>query len=91
MPFTIGGEWTPNPFQASAKLPIKVTKEKRRGAYVTLILNIGQHHSDLKKLCSSLKQRFGCGGSIKKETIELQGDQLENVKTYLKDLGLKIK
>lgn len=91
MPFTIGGDWIPDPSQAPAKLPIKVVKEKRRGSYVTLVLNIGQHQPDLKKICSALKQRFACGGSIKQETLELQGDQVENVKAYLKEIGLKIK
>ncbi len=90
MPFTIGGDWIADPSQSPQKSPIKVVKEKRRGSYVTLILNIGQHQVDLKKICSGLKQRLACGGSVKKETIELQGDQVENAKIYLLEIGIKV-
>lgn len=91
MPFTIGGEWIPEPTPTQPKSPIKVIKEKRRGSYVTLILHIGQHQSDLKKICSGLKQRLACGGSVKDENIELQGDQVENAKSYLKEIDIKIR
>jgi len=82
MPFTINGEWIPEPI-SKPKHPVKIIKEKRRASYVTLILNLPMDESRLKTLCSKLKQRLGCGGSVKKEHIELQGDQVENVKGYL--------
>jgi len=91
MPFTIGGDRIPEPAETSAKSPVKVIKEKRRGSYVTLILNLGPHQTDLKKTCSALKQSFACGGSVKEENIELQGDQVENAKAYLKKIGIKIR
>lgn len=91
MPFTIGGEWIPEPTAPSPKQPIKVIKEKRRGSFVTLILNLAQDPAELKKMCSSLKQRLACGGAVKEGVIELQGDQVEPAKTYLKEIGLKIR
>jgi translation initiation factor 1 len=93
MPFTIGGEWIPEPSQASStpKLPIKIIKEKRRGSYVTLILHLPGDESQLKKLCSAMKQRLGCGGSVKEGNIELQGDQIENSKVYLREAGFRFK
>ena len=89
MPFTISGEWIPEPSKSVQK-PIKVIKEKRRGAFVTLILNLSPEKHDLKKMCSAIKQRFGCGGSVKNETIELQGDQVASAKLYLQEAGIEI-
>jgi translation initiation factor 1 len=88
MPFTIGGEWIPEPSPKS-KHPPKIIKEKRRASYVTLILNLPMDEAQLKNLCSTLKQRLGCGGSVKEGKIELQGDQVENIKAYFKAEKLK--
>lgn len=91
MPFTIGGEWIPESSPSSPKQPIKVIKEKRRNSYVTVILHLSLETTDLKTMCSTLKQRLGCGGSVKEERIELQGDQIEPVKNYLKEMGIKVR
>ncbi len=90
MPFTIGGEWIPEPTPSKPKQPIKVIKEKRRSSFVTLILNLAEDEAQLKDLCSTLKQRLGCGGSVKEGRIELQGDQVQILKTYLKEKGFRI-
>ena len=89
MPFTISGEWIPEPTPTKKTQPIKIIKEKRRASFVTIILNLPENIS-LKDLCSKFKQQFGCGGSVKNESIELQGDQVQSVKTQLKQMGLKI-
>jgi len=91
MPFTIGGEWIPEPTPPELKQPIKITKEKRRGSYVTLILHLSKDVSQLKKVCSTIKQQLGCGGSVKDGAIELQGDQIENCKKILREMDYKIK
>lgn len=91
MPFTIGGEWIPDPTPSSPKLPVKVIKEKRRGSFVTLILNLPFEGAKLKSLCSTLKQRLGCGGSVKEGRLELQGDQVDVVHAYLKESGIKVR
>lgn len=88
MPFTVSGEWIPEP-SPKPKHPMKIIREKRRASYVTLILNLSMDEAQLKNLCSTLKQRLGCGGSIKEGKIELQGDQVENVKLYFKNEKLK--
>ncbi|WP_052354695.1 translation initiation factor [Candidatus Protochlamydia sp. R18] len=85
MPFTIGGEWIPEPMPAiKSKLPIKVIKEKRGSSIVTIILNLPLQTEELKFLCSTLKQKFGCGGAVKSNQIELQGDNVQRVKDHLK-------
>ena len=86
MPFTIGGEWIPESSLSKPAQPIKVRKEKRRSAFVTIIMHLPYENSQLKNICSSLKKRLGCGGSVKGSTIELQGDQIDAVNTFLKEL-----
>lgn len=88
MPFTISGEWIPEP-TPKPKHPIKIIKEKRRSSFVTLILNYSLSEAQLKELCSILKQQLACGGSVKEKSIELQGDQVEKVKAYFKSQKLK--
>ena len=88
MPFTIDGEWIP-PQSSQPKQPVKVIKEKRRSSYVTIILHLPYDDSQLKSLCSTLKQRLGCGGSLKEGRIELQGDQVQLVKTHLREIGIR--
>ncbi len=90
MPFTIGGDWIPEPAPNLHKQQVKVVKEKRRGAFVTLILHLSKDATEMKKICSALKQRLACGGSVKENQIELQGDQTESVKNYLREIGIKI-
>ncbi len=91
MPFTIGGEWIPEPTPSSPKQPVKIIKEKRRASYVTVILHLSSDITELKALCSTFKQRLGCGGSVKEGRIELQGDQIEHVKSYFKEIGVKVR
>lgn len=88
MPFTIGGEWIPEP-SSKPKQPVKIVKEKRRSSFVTVILNLPLRDTELKNLCSQLKQQLGCGGSVKEGRIELQGDQVDAVKSQLKTRGIK--
>lgn len=90
MPFTIGGEWIPEPTPVTKpKHPVKVVKEKRGSSLVTVILNLPLSLNELKQLCSALKQRLGCGGSVKDNHIELQGDKVQAAKDFLKSQGIK--
>lgn len=94
MPFTIGGEWIPEPepttTNSKPKKPIKISKERRGNSIVTLIINMPLEESQLKLLCSKIKQKLGCGGSVKEEKIEIQGDQIESIKAILKKEGYKV-
>ncbi len=90
MPFTIGGDWVPSEKKSkNSSKPVKVRVEKRKQTYVTLILNLAFDKEKLKEIASSLKTKLGCGGSVKNNVIEIQGEKVKDVRKILKELGIK--
>ncbi len=78
MPFTLGGDFFEKP---KPKSPIKIFTEKRKGKTVTVIKNVD---GDLKALAKTLKAQFCCGGSVKDDQIELQGDHTCAAQAFFK-------
>jgi len=65
---------------------IKVETIKRKyGKVITIVT--GFKNIDTKNLLKELKQSLACGGTLKNEVIELQGDHLGKVKPILIKLG----
>ena len=71
----------------------KVRRETkgRKGKGVIVISGLGLSTDSLKKLASKLKKTCGSGGSVVGETIEVQGDKRELIKTTLEKQGFKVK
>jgi len=63
----------------------------RGGKAVTIVDGIPLAGAELKKLAKELKQRCGVGGSIKGESIEIQGDQRPVLKAELEQRGFTVK
>ena len=61
------------------------TEKKRFGKLITVIS--GFQDVDLKTLAKNLKQEMACGGTVKENTIELQGDHTKTIKKVLEKLG----
>lgn len=90
MPFTVDGQWVPTKtVSQTPKKPVKVRIVKRGKSILTVILNLTMTQSELTALASSLKKKLGCGGAIKDDTIEIQGDKIAQVVKYLADIGIK--
>jgi translation initiation factor 1 len=66
-------------------------KEKRRGKVVTLIKEFYLKDSELKELLKELKAKFGCGGTLKGNAIELQGELYAKAKEELIKRGFRVK
>ena len=67
---------------------IKIKLEKRKfGKAITVIEGINDKSINLKDLAKKLKSKFACGGTVKNNTIELQGNQAHKVKQTLIELG----
>ncbi len=72
---------------AKSEQRIKITAAKRRfGKWMTIISGLDKE-VDIKKLAKTLKAELACGGTIKNNTIELQGDHRKKIKPILINLG----
>lgn len=67
------------------------TYEKRRGKPVTLVGRFYIDEKEKKEVLKLLKKKLACGGAIKDEWIELQGDVKEKIKAVLEKENWKFK
>ncbi len=72
---------------------VRLRKETkgRGGKAVTVVDGIPLAGDELKQLAKALKKRCGVGGSVKTDTIEIQGDVRETLKTELEKRGYTVK
>jgi len=61
------------------------TEKKKFGKIITVIS--GFQDVDLKSIAKSLKQDLACGGTVKENEVELQGDHSKKIKQALVKLG----
>jgi translation initiation factor 1 len=55
------------------------TFEKRRGKPVTLVGRFFMSVKEKKEILKLLKTKLGCGGTIKDEWLEIQGDKKDKI------------
>lgn len=65
------------------------TTKRRYGKLVTIIEGLS-HDIDLEELAKTLKTACATGGTVKAETIELQGDHTKKVKDILEQMGFQV-
>ncbi|MBS3176151.1 translation initiation factor [Candidatus Woesearchaeota archaeon] len=70
----------------SQKVEISIEK-KKFGKKYTVITGVDSKEIDMKDLLRKLKAKFACGGTIKDNVIELQGDHKIKVRETLEGLG----
>ena len=63
----------------------------RKGKGVIVITGIEQPADEFKKTAQTIKKKCGTGGAVKGDTIEIQGDDREKVKSVLESMGFKCK
>ncbi len=70
---------------------VKVSREVkgRKGKGVTVITGIPLDGLPLKFLAKEIKQKCGTGGTVKGDTIEIQGDNRDLVISFLVEKGYK--
>lgn len=71
--------------------PIICKYEKRNGRPVTILEGYNGAKEDFKILSKHLKTHLSVGGSIKDETIIIQGDYRDKIMVILKEMGFKVK
>lgn len=72
---------------AKSEQHIRVITEKRRyGKNMTLVSGFSKN-LDIKGIAKTLKEKLACGGTVKGDVIELQGNHQRQVKPILAKLG----
>lgn len=62
------------------------TVPRRYGKLITLVTGFDKN-IDLKNVAKTLKEKLACGGTVKNDAIELQGNHLKQVKPILIKMG----
>ncbi|ACB53634.1 unknown [Crocosphaera subtropica ATCC 51142] len=70
---------------------IQATRSGRKGKTVTVMTGFQHSPETLNKLLKQLKSQCGSGGTVKEDTLEIQGDHRQKLLTVLGDLGYKVK
>ncbi|MEA3337997.1 MAG: hypothetical protein U9R25_19075 [Chloroflexota bacterium] len=73
--------------------PVRVFRDRkgRRGKTVCVITGVMSRTKGKKALLKKLKSQLGTGGTLKGDTIEIQGDHRERIVEILNGLGFKAK
>ncbi len=69
---------------------IKITTERRRYGKVVTIISGFDSSVDISELATELKRYCASGGTVKKNSIELQGDHKEKAKKKLEEMGFSV-
>ena len=77
--------------KAPNKHQLYFSKEKRRGKVVTIVKPFHLNKSDLQALLKTLKKKLATGGTIKEDSLELQGDIPDILRKHIEGLGYKFK
>ena len=73
---------------AKSEQRISIKEEKRKfGKIITVIEGINGKEVNIKDIAKQLKSKFACGGTVKDNRIELQGNHSSKVKEELIKLG----
>lgn len=63
----------------------------RHGKGVCVISGLDLTDKELQLLATELKKKCGCGGAVKENTIEIQGDKKAELKKLLESKGFTVK
>ncbi|RLF53023.1 MAG: stress response translation initiation inhibitor YciH [Thermoplasmata archaeon] len=69
---------------------IKITTERRRYGKIVTIISGLDSSVDIGELAKELKKCCACGGTVRKNSIELQGDHKERAKKKLEEMGFTV-
>ena len=79
------------PVPARIVAKIRIEKAGRGGKTVTVVYDLPRNAEFLRDLCGELKRACGCGGAVRGDTVEVQGDLRDRVREVLQKKGFAIK
>lgn len=72
-------------------LRVQASRKGRKGKTVTVISGFQAKPETLTQLLKQLKTQCGSGGTVKEDTLEIQGDHTQKLVQFLTELGYKAK
>ncbi|NEP00258.1 MAG: translation initiation factor [Symploca sp. SIO2E9] len=72
-------------------LRIQASRKGRKGKTVTVISGFQAQPETLTKLLKQLKTQCGSGGTVKDDTLEIQGEHAQKLLQVLIQMGYKVK
>ncbi|MDR2121821.1 MAG: translation initiation factor [Flavobacteriaceae bacterium] len=78
-------------FMQDEPIICKYEKKGRNGKPVTILENYNGSDEDLKNLAKDIKSKLGVGGSVKDDTIVIQGNHRDKIMEMLKSKGFNVK
>ena len=82
---------TPDLPPQQQNLRIQASRSGRKGKTVTIITGFQSSAETLGKLLKQLKTQCGSGGTVKENSLEIQGDHRDKLLQLLTQLGYKAK
>lgn len=76
------------PEKQTARLAVE---KRKKGKLVTVVRGLPADGNDLPALLAKIKTACGAGGTLKDESLEIQGDQLQRVRQLLTELGFRVR
>ena len=71
--------------------PARLAVEKRKkGKVVTIVRGLSPAESDLAALLARLKSACGAGGTLRDDTLEIQGRHLDKIRGELAAMGYRV-
>lgn len=61
--------------------------KKKFGKQYTVVEGFNASELNMRDIAKKLKNRFACGGTSKKDMVELQGNHIKQIKDALVELG----
>ncbi|MCA9477523.1 MAG: stress response translation initiation inhibitor YciH [Nanoarchaeota archaeon] len=68
------------------KITVNIIR-KKFGKQYTVVEGLNASEVDIKDIAKKLKNKFACGGTAKKDVVELQGNHLATIKDALVEIG----
>ncbi|MDJ1178634.1 translation initiation factor [Roseofilum sp. BLCC_M91] len=72
-------------------LKVEVSRKGRKGKTVTVVQGFQHSQETLSALLKQLKGQCGAGGTLKEQTLEIQGDHGQKMMDFLSQKGYKVK
>ena len=66
-------------------------EKRKKEKVVTVVRGLSATGNDLPTLLGGLKDRCGAGGTLDGDTLEIQGNHLERLRTLLAEMGYRVK